>query len=184
MKKKFIISLCFGAMALVATPALAQNRAPIQGTVVDENGDPIIGASVRIEGQKDGAVITDLDGKPVTTKVGGNFTYVGLTDAWTFNEMTKLREIGGNLTIMNCDIHGLWGFDKLTRIGGNVTISHNTDIALEGTNSGGAAGNPGFCRIRYYMDAGIISPDAAVTLGDAGGSVIDPEILTACAPGN
>lgn len=117
-------------------------------------------------------------------KVGGNFTYVGLTDAWTFNEMTKLREIGGNLTIMNCDIHGLWGFDKLTRIGGNVTISHNTDIALEGTNSGGAAGNPGFCRIRYYMDAGIISPDAAVTLGDAGGSVIDPEILTACAPGN
>ena len=50
-----------GAAALFATPALAQNQT-VKGTVVDEKGEPVIGASVVIAGQSGTGVITDLDG--------------------------------------------------------------------------------------------------------------------------
>ena len=61
MKKRFIISLCIGLLALFATPAIAQNQT-FTGTVVDEIGEPVIGASVVIDGQKGSGTITDLDG--------------------------------------------------------------------------------------------------------------------------
>ena len=48
-------------MALFSMPALAQDQT-VKGTVVDENGDPIIGASVRVNGKNGTGVITDLDG--------------------------------------------------------------------------------------------------------------------------
>lgn len=113
--------------------------------------------------------------------VGGNLTFMNLTDAWSYNEIKSLREIGGNLTIIGCDIHGLWGFDKLTSIGGNVTISNNSSIHEE-MNGEGLTGNPGLCRIKYYMQSGIISSEAIVTLGDAEGKSIDLEALSSCAP--
>lgn len=59
MKRKFIKALCFGLMVCAATPALAQSQT-VKGTVVDENGDPIIGASVRISGKEGTGVITDI----------------------------------------------------------------------------------------------------------------------------
>lgn len=80
MKRKFIISLCFGLMAFAATPALAQSQT-VKGTVVDENGEPIIGASVRVEGQE-GGVITDLDGNYVIKAPKGakvTISYIGYT---------------------------------------------------------------------------------------------------------
>ena len=78
MKRKFIASLCFGFMAFAAVPALAQNM-DIKGTVVDQNGEPIIGASVRVEGQK-GGVITDLDGNYIIKAPKGakvTVSYIG-----------------------------------------------------------------------------------------------------------
>ena len=78
MKRRFIISLCIGFMAFAAAPAFAQNS-EIRGTVVDENGDPVIGASVRVEGQE-GGVITDLDGNYVIKAPKGakvTITYIG-----------------------------------------------------------------------------------------------------------
>ena len=61
MKRKFIISICMSTMlALVSTPAIAQNKV-VQGTVYDELGEPVIGASVQVKGTKYGTV-TDLDG--------------------------------------------------------------------------------------------------------------------------
>ena len=53
MKRKTIISLCFGCLALVSIPIHAQQEnQTIKGTVVDQNGDPIIGATVRLVGSK------------------------------------------------------------------------------------------------------------------------------------
>jgi TonB-linked SusC/RagA family outer membrane protein len=39
-----------------------QSRVPVKGLIVDENGEPIIGASVKVKGTSNGA-ITDLDGR-------------------------------------------------------------------------------------------------------------------------
>lgn len=59
--------------------ANAQNRG-VQGTVSDQNGEPIIGASVLVKGTTNGT-ITDLDGKYTLQNVPTNgtieFSYVG-----------------------------------------------------------------------------------------------------------
>ena len=47
------------AMTLSCAVAMAQNK--VTGTVIDDKGDPIIGATVRVNGSKEGTV-TDLDG--------------------------------------------------------------------------------------------------------------------------
>jgi len=63
MKRKYIISLCLSlVMAIFAMPALAQDKT-IKGTVVDENGEPIIGASVTAKGATSKATVTDLNGE-------------------------------------------------------------------------------------------------------------------------
>ncbi len=74
--KKFLLTLL--CALLTTASALAQSGA-VQGTVVDENGEPVIGASIFVKGTKTGAV-TDIDGKfsihaaPGSTLV---ITYIG-----------------------------------------------------------------------------------------------------------
>ena len=79
MKRRLIISLCIGLMAFFAMPALAQNQT-FKGTVVDETGEPVIGASVIVAGQKGAGTITDLEGNytiqaPKNAKV--TISYIG-----------------------------------------------------------------------------------------------------------
>ena len=59
MKHK-IFSFCLGTMLMFSVSALAQNQT-VSGTVVDELGEPVIGATVTVEGTKT-ATVTDLDG--------------------------------------------------------------------------------------------------------------------------
>ena len=75
--KKRIMTLCLGV--LFAAAGMAQNQT-IKGKVVDEQGEPIIGATVAPAGDKAKGVITDLDGNyvlsvPKGTKV--TVTYIG-----------------------------------------------------------------------------------------------------------
>ena len=64
-----------------ATQQQPKKKRTVTGTVVDaENGDPVIGATVVVKGQKDG-VITDLDGN-FTIAISGSkaqleFSYIG-----------------------------------------------------------------------------------------------------------
>lgn len=79
MKRRLIISFCIGLLALLAMPAFAQNQT-FKGTVVDEAGEPIIGASVVVEGQKGMGTVTDFDGNyslqaPKNAKV--TISYIG-----------------------------------------------------------------------------------------------------------
>ena len=83
------VSLClaFGA----ASPACAQGNKKaaatqqgtertVTGTVVDDQGDPIIGATIQVVGQSQGGAITDLDGKfTIKVPAGGKIrvTYIG-----------------------------------------------------------------------------------------------------------
>ena len=62
MKRKLIISFCMGAaLLLLPLETLAQGQT-VKGTVLDENGEPIIGATILVAGEKGGGTITDLDG--------------------------------------------------------------------------------------------------------------------------
>lgn len=47
MKRKYIKTLAFGMALTCAVPAMAQNKV-VQGTVLDDLGEPVIGATVRL----------------------------------------------------------------------------------------------------------------------------------------
>ena len=79
MNKKNLLSVCLGLlMACFALPALAQNQT-VTGQVLDENGEPVIGATVTVAGTKT-ATVTDLDGNyKIAVPKGGKVTisYIG-----------------------------------------------------------------------------------------------------------
>lgn len=80
MKRKLIISLCTTAvLALMPSMSFAQNQT-VKGTVLDDKGEPIIGATIQVAGQKTGGTVTDLDGNyelsvPANSKI--TVTYIG-----------------------------------------------------------------------------------------------------------
>ena len=84
MKRRYFKTLAFGLALACALPVAAQNKV-VQGTVVDEHGDPIIGATVRVAGTKT-ATVTDLDGNyKLNVPNGGKLTvsYIGYKDVST-----------------------------------------------------------------------------------------------------
>lgn len=79
MKTIKILILLFSTLFLANSILLGQNTTKITGTVLDETGVSIIGASVVVVGTKDGT-ITDLDGRfSVNAKVGDvlKFSFLG-----------------------------------------------------------------------------------------------------------
>lgn len=87
-------------MAFAATPALAQNQT-VKGTVVDENGDPIIGASVRISGKEGVGVITDINGNYTISAPKGSkvtISYIGyVSQTVAPGGRTQMKEDAQNL---------------------------------------------------------------------------------------
>ena len=79
MKHKILsISLSL-LMAFAAMPALAQDQV-VKGQVVDENGEPVIGASVTLANNKSKGTVTDFDGNyQLSVPKGGKITitYIG-----------------------------------------------------------------------------------------------------------
>ena len=73
--------LCGGAGSAKATTAIAQQTGILKGTVVDANGEAVIGASVIIEGQKvTQGTVTDFDGNfSLNVKPGAKLkiSYIG-----------------------------------------------------------------------------------------------------------
>ena len=59
--KIYIKTLCLGLAMILALPAMAQKTKSVQGTVIDELGEPVIGATVQVKGTKY-ATVTDFDG--------------------------------------------------------------------------------------------------------------------------
>ncbi len=72
--------MTFVALFLIAYTTIFAQSSTINGTVVDDKGEAIIGASVRVKGTSTGT-ITDVDGKFVLTNVPANgsiqVSYVG-----------------------------------------------------------------------------------------------------------
>ena len=90
------------SLFLCGGTALAQNA--VSGTVVDENGEPVVGASVIIKGTRLG-VVTDVDGKFVinpsveeSEKSLINLTVAGTSDAINMVE-SSAHEVSEDLML-------------------------------------------------------------------------------------
>ena len=124
-------------MAFAAVPAFAQNT-DIKGTVVDENGEPVIGASVRVEGQE-GGVITDLDGNytikaPKGAKV--TITYIGYQPMTvTAGGRVQLKEDAQNLEELVVVGYGVQKKAHLTGSVATVDMDEIQDITAGGLAS-------------------------------------------------
>ena len=71
--------MTIGLALCSASTAFAQKTNTIKGTVVDENGNPVIGATVRVSGAKTGSV-TALEGNySIQAPIGSSLTvnYIG-----------------------------------------------------------------------------------------------------------
>lgn len=95
--------LTFAAPAVMASPAAEplsaeaqQTDATCSGTVIDNTGEPLIGATVRVIGNDKAVAVTDVDGHFTlkNVKVGSTITvsYIGYQDA-------KLVWAGQNVNI-------------------------------------------------------------------------------------
>lgn len=74
--------LLASALLALSTQAIAQSTGTFGGTVCDENGEPLVGAQVKVKGERQGTV-TDAQGKftlPKGVKRGTEVivTYVGM----------------------------------------------------------------------------------------------------------
>lgn len=124
-------------MAMSAAPAFAQNT-EIKGTVVDENGEPVIGASVRVEGQE-GGVITDLDGNYVIKAPKGakvTISYIGYTpQTVTAGGRVQLKEDAQNLDELVVVGYGVQKKAHLTGSVATVPMDDIQDLAAGGLAS-------------------------------------------------
>lgn len=102
MDKRYLIA---AALCLASSPAIRisasenasvsiqqQKGNVVQGIIVDQNGEPIIGATVRVKGTKNG-VVTDLDGKFTLTQANGpiEVSYIGYKTQIIKNAKGNLR---------------------------------------------------------------------------------------------
>ena len=179
MKRKFIASLCFGFMAFAAVPAFAQNM-DIKGTVVDQNGEPIIGASVRVEGQK-GGVITDLDGNYIIKAPKGakvTVSYIGyIPQTVTAGGRVQLKEDAQNLDELVVVGYGVQKKAHLTGSVATVPMDEIQDLAsgglasslsglVNGLSVSGGESRPGENAKMYIRDTN--------SLGDVGSVAQEP----------
>ena len=125
--KRYIKSLCLGMMLMFSASALAQNKT-MTGTVVDELGEPVIGATVTVEGTKI-ATITDMDGNySVSAPAGSKVTisYIGyLTQTVTPGGTVKLEE--DKQTLEEVVVVG-YGTQKKAHLTGSVGTVEMDDI--------------------------------------------------------
>ena len=95
MNKKLVL---LGAAALLSVGvASAQKR--VTGVVVDSQGEPVIGAAVRVEGGK-GAVATDENGRFVLNNVSSTAKTLKIT---SIGKQAKTVSIAGNVRVVLAD---------------------------------------------------------------------------------
>ena len=118
------------ALASVATASWAQN-AIVHGTVTDENNEPVIGATVMVQGEKTGAV-TDIDGHFTLNTTAGatlSISYIGYatTQVKAADGMTiQLKE---NAKSLNEVVVTGYTSEKKADLTGSVAVVKMKDIA-------------------------------------------------------
>jgi len=177
MKRKLIISLCLSAMmALVSLPASAQNK--VTGNVVDENGEPVIGASITVVGKKGMGAVTDLDGNytlnvPAGTKI--TVSYIGYLPQ-TVKAGTNVKLVEDRQSLEEVVVVG-YGTQKMKNVTGAIETITPKDIAdlsvgslgdalvgqfngVSVTSGGNRPGETPSLNIRQSSVATSVTPDA------------------------
>lgn len=172
MNKKLVL---LGAAAML-TVGVASAQKRVTGRVVDSQGEPVVGAAVRVEGAK-GAVATDDNGRFILTNVPTSakslkITYIG--------KRARTVSISGNMSVTLEDDETLLdeavvvGYGSARKVGtvvGSVTKVNSKDIndkpstnisdALQGKISGmQVLGNTG--------DIGDLSEPPSITIRGVG----------------
>ena len=140
-RANFYFAALLGAMSpLCAVPALAsqsnstiatatQQQSSCTGSVIDANGDPVIGATVRVDGSKEGTV-TDIDGNFAlhNIKKGAKITitYVGYksqTITWSGSPINVTMQDDANMLEETVVIG--YGTVKKADLAGSVAVMDN-----------------------------------------------------------
>lgn len=133
MNTNYMKTFAFGLALTCAVPAMAQNKV-VQGTVLDDLGEPVIGATVKVAGTKN-AVITDMDGNyKLSVPKGGKITvsYIGFKDMTTTGGTIKL--VADDKTLQEVVVVG-YGTQKKAHLTGSVA-SVPTDEIQDLANGG------------------------------------------------
>ena len=198
MNQKRIFSLCIGLlMTLLATTAFAQNRI-VKGTVVDQNNEPIIGATITVSGNTQNGTITDIDGKfslnvpagkkikvsyigyqtQTISKLDGNVKVVMEEDENTLDDVVvvgygalKQKNVTGAVEVINPEELKDLSVSNLSEA--LIGLSPSLHVSLPST---GRPGENATITIRSARDAVALLPKTDMN-GAAAGANIDPRPL-------
>lgn len=117
---------------LTALPMSAQNRM-VQGTVIDNTGEPVIGANIRVSGTTRGT-ITDIDGVfkiEASAKDKLTITFIGYLDVVVSaaNTVLKVTLQEDSKTLEEVVVVG-YGTQKKATLTGAVSAVNNKEIAV------------------------------------------------------
>lgn len=172
MKRKYIISIGLSLLlAMTSVPAIAQNQ-NIKGQVLDENGDPIIGATISVPGTKSKGTITDLNGNytiSVQRDAKVTITYVGyLSQTVKPGGKIQLKEDSQNLNEVVVVGYGSQKKAHLTGSVATVPVDEIQDLAngglasslsglVNGLSVSGGSARPGQNAQIYIRDTNSLS---------------------------
>nr|MBP7473177.1 SusC/RagA family TonB-linked outer membrane protein [Prevotella sp.] len=178
MNNRSIKIFAFTMAMACSTTSFAQNGI-VKGQVVDENGDPVIGATVKLPGTRI-ATVTDLDGNykievPAGKKL--SVSYVGYKELTTTGGKLQLKESD---TVIDEVVVVGYGTQKKAHLTGSVAsvpIDDIQDLAngglaaslsglVNGLSVSGGEGRPGENAKIYIRDTN--------SLGDVGVSAQEP----------
>ena len=121
MKKR--LTLLLAVLFLMVGAAVAQNK--VTGTVYEDTGDPCIGATVMIQGTKQGTK-TDLNGRFTINVPAGKklvFSYVGMnTQTLTAKDGMKVTLTADAHTVGEVVVTGIQKMDKRLFTGATTKI--------------------------------------------------------------
>lgn len=201
MKKQIIYSLCLLFMFLTALPVSAQQAQKttltVTGSVVDENGEPIMGATVMVQGSSVGTS-TDIDGKfsiQVPEKGKLSVSFIGYAKQ-TVSNLSNPKIVLQEDTNMMEEVVALgYGSGKQKNVTGSVEVIRaeelkdlsvsNLSEALVGLSpsihvdmpSSGRPGETAQITIRQAKAAVSLVPTGVDQGGQAIGGVADPTPL-------
>ena len=168
MEKRIIQFLLLSVMALLPVAAQAQGIVAVSGTVVDANGDPLIGCTVQLKGSSSVGTVTDLDGHFKMQVPEGKmltFSYIGYKTKEVKAAKTMKVTLEDDTHVLNEVVAVGYGTMKRSDITGSVvsvkaedleqTSAASIDQMLQGraagmqvTSNSGAAGASASIQIR------------------------------------